>query len=257
LGSVLGARLAALAGNENLATEILSGEKMVAVSVASWAQPVEVSETVSGEFYVFESEAADLVLVAAPGGVALVEKSAISIIQPLPCTDDKLQFCNASMENVSTLSWLPSSKEDIYRRGVLLTAAMQLGIAEACRDRSVEYAKVREQYGKPIGAFQAIKHECAEMAVRCEAALSQIYVAAIELDDSNENAGFDITCAKVLATDAARINSNVAVQVHGGMGFTQEMDIHLFVKRAHVMDQLFGGEHRQLESLAKMAGPAV
>ncbi len=261
LGSILGTRLAAVAGDEELAASIMAGEKLVAVAIPRYSQTPVVDNTVTGEYYVFEGDDADLVLIVDDNASALVEKSAISIFKALPCTDDKMQFAAASCENVSTVAALKKSDEDIYLRGVLLTAAMQLGIAEATRDRCVEYAKVREQYGKPIGAFQAIKHYCAEMAVKCEASLSQIYVAAIELEDpakaQGDNAVFDTLCAKTLASDAAMDNANTAVQVHGGMGFTQEMDIHLFVKRAHVLDQLFGTQRKQLQQLSKLAGPAL
>ena len=133
--------------------------------------------------------------------------------------------------------------------------------AEATRDRSVEYAKVREQYGQPIGAFQAIKHYCAEMAVKCESVLSMVYHAAINLNDPQSSAGvnakYDVLCAKALASEAAQDNANVAVQIHGGMGFTQEMDIHLFVKRSHVLDQLFGGKRKHLQNIIQQDGPVL
>jgi len=265
LGNVLGTRVAAISGNEELAGQIMSGEKLVAVAIARYGQQATVKETVTGEFYVFEGEDADLVLIADEGGMALVDKSAISIFRPQPCMDEKVQMAAASLENVSTAAFVPSSQEDIYLRGVVLTAAMQLGVAEATRDRSVEYAKVREQYGKPIGAFQAIKHYCAEMAVKCESVKSTLYHAAINVENHllgvnpqhGDNYKFDSLCAKALASDAAQDNANTAVQIHGGMGFTQEMDIHLFVKRAHVQDMLFGGKRKQLQNLIKQAGPVL
>jgi len=261
LGSVIGAHLAALAGKEDLAAAIISGEKLIAVAIATNSQKPEIGETVSGEFYVFEGRDADLVLVADENGLALVQKSSISIFQSMVCMDEKIQMALASLDNISTVAHVPASKHNIYLRGVLLTAAMLLGVAQATRDRSVAYAKVREQYGKPIGAFQAIKHYCAEMAVKCESVMSMLYHAAIVLSNPKgaygENYQFDTLAAKALASNAAQDNANTAVQIHGGMGFTQEMDIHLFVKRAHVLDQLFGGKRKQLHKLIALAGPVL
>jgi len=236
LGSVLGARVAALSGNTALAEKIISGEKLVGVAIAD---------------YVFEAVDADLILIADETGVSLTEKSSLGKTERIPCMDEKVQMERASLKNLKMIAMVPSTTENIYLRGVLLTAAMQLGIAQATRDRSVAYAKVREQYGKPIGSFQAIKHYCAEMAVKCESVMSMVYHAAVTSSE------FDIVATKLLASDAAQHNANTAVQIHGGMGFTQEMDIHLFVKRAHVLDQLFGGKRQQASRLISLNGPVL
>jgi alkylation response protein AidB-like acyl-CoA dehydrogenase len=261
LGSVIGAHLASLAGEKELAAAIISGEKLVALAIPAYVQKPEIGMTVTGDFYVFEGRDADLVLIADDNGLALVEKSAISVFQSIVCMDEKIQMALISLDNVSTLAQVAAEKENIYLRGVLLTSAMLLGIAQATRDRSVAYAKVREQYGKPIGAFQSIKHYCAEMAVKCESVMSLLYHAAIVLNNPKgsygENYQFDTLAAKALASQAAQDNANTAVQIHGGMGFTQEMDIHLFVKRAHVLDQLFGGKRKQLQKLITLSGPVL
>lgn len=261
LGSVMGAHLATLAGEKELAAAIINGEKLVALATSTYLQKPQIAATVSGEFYVFEGHDADLVLIADESGLALVDKSAISVFQNVVCMDEKIQMALISLDHVSTQAHATASKDNIYLRGVLLSAAMLLGIAQATRDRSVAYAKVREQYGKPIGAFQAIKHYCAEMAVKCESVMSLLYHAAIVLSNPQgaygENARFDTRAAKILASNAAQDNANTAVQIHGGMGFTQEMDIHLFVKRAHVLDQLFGGKRTQLQKLITLAGPVL
>lgn len=236
LGSVLGARVAAVSGNMALAEKIISGEKLVAVSVSD---------------YIFEAGDADLVLLADEKVLSLVEKNSLGKTDKIPCMDEKVQLERVSLKNTTSIASVLSSTENIYLRGVLLTAAMQLGIAQATRDRAVAYAKVREQYGKPIGSFQAIKHYCAEMAVKCESVMSMVYHGAVTSSE------FDIVATKLLASDAAQHNANTAVQIHGGMGFTQEMDIHLFVKRAHVLDQLFGGKRQQADRLISLNGPVL
>ncbi|MER5731587.1 acyl-CoA dehydrogenase [Streptomyces sp. NPDC002138] len=112
--------------------------------------------------------------------------------------------------------------------GALLTAALQLGSALRTTELAVRYAKEREQFGQPIGAFQAVKHLCAQMLVRGEVARTAVYAAAVT-GDPGEIAG-----AKLLADEAAVRNARDCLQVHGGMGFTWEADVHLHLKRAWV-----------------------
>ncbi|MEV6313677.1 acyl-CoA dehydrogenase family protein, partial [Streptomyces sp. NPDC051776] len=123
----------------------------------------------------------------------------------------------------------PCSGPAVLRReAALLTAAQQLGSASCTVDTAVRYAGEREQFGQPIGAFQAVKHLCAQMLVRAEVARSAVYAAAVTGDV------YDIAAAKLLADDAAVRNARDCLQVHGGMGFTWEADVHLHLKRAWV-----------------------
>ncbi|MFE0174232.1 acyl-CoA dehydrogenase family protein [Streptomyces sp. NPDC059002] len=110
----------------------------------------------------------------------------------------------------------------------LLTAAEQLGSAARTTEMAVQYAREREQFGQPIGAFQAVKHLCAQMLVRTEIARSAVYAAAVTGDP------LEICGAGLLADDAAARNARDCLQVHGGMGFTWEADVHLHLKRAWV-----------------------
>ncbi|MFE6907647.1 acyl-CoA dehydrogenase family protein [Streptomyces erythrochromogenes] len=112
--------------------------------------------------------------------------------------------------------------------GALLTAALQVGSALRTVELAVRYAGEREQFGQPIGAFQAVKHLCAQMLVRAEVARTAVYAAAVT-GDPGEAAG-----AKLLADEAAVRNARDCLQVHGGMGFTWEADVHLHLKRAWV-----------------------
>jgi alkylation response protein AidB-like acyl-CoA dehydrogenase len=112
--------------------------------------------------------------------------------------------------------------------GALLTAALQVGSALATCDTAVGHARDREQFGQPIGAFQAVKHLCAQMLVRAELARTAVYAAAVTGDP------VEIAGAKLLADEAAVRNARDCLQVHGGMGFTWEADVHLHLKRAWV-----------------------
>ncbi|WP_335933757.1 acyl-CoA dehydrogenase family protein [Streptomyces sp. PTD5-9] len=110
--------------------------------------------------------------------------------------------------------------------GALLAAAEQLGSAARTTDLAVRHAGAREQFGAPIGSFQAVKHLCADMLVRAELARCAVYAAAVTGDP------VEIAGAKLLADDAAVRNARDCLQVHGGMGFTWEADVHLHLKRA-------------------------
>ncbi|MEV0444268.1 acyl-CoA dehydrogenase family protein [Streptomyces spectabilis] len=126
----------------------------------------------------------------------------------------------------------------------LLLAAEQLGSACGTRDLAVQYARERAQFGQPIGAFQAVKHLCAELLVRTEVARAAVYAAAVT-GDPGEVAG-----AKLLADEAAVRNARDCLQVHGGMGFTWEADVHLHLKRAWVRAGLGTTAARAEEELA-------
>jgi alkylation response protein AidB-like acyl-CoA dehydrogenase len=133
-------------------------------------------------------------------------------------------------------------------QGAVLTAAFQLGMADRLVEMSVAYAKGREQFDRPIGSFQAIKHLLADMVVRTEVARAAVYAAGASLDE-----GIDVRAqavAKALAGEAAIMNGKAATQVHGGMGFTWEVDLHLYLKRAWVLDTHFGSSEHHFDAVA-------
>jgi alkylation response protein AidB-like acyl-CoA dehydrogenase len=146
----------------------------------------------------------------------------------------------------------------LSRVGTLLASSLQLGAAQASLDVAVGYALEREQFGVPIGSFQALKHIMADMYVRVGLARSATYAAAAVLDDpSVGRLDRSLAGAKLLAGEAAVDNGKAAVQILGGMGFTWEMAPHFFMKRALVLDYAFGTPERQAlaisESLAREA----
>ncbi len=138
----------------------------------------------------------------------------------------------------------------LRRAGTVLAAAEAVGVAERTLEASVEYAKVRQQFGKPIGSFQAVKHRCADMAVRVEAARASTFWAAVALRDGLEDAGRQVHVAKTLAVSAAIANASDNIQNHGGMGYTWEADAHLYLKRAWLVEHAFGTRVAHLDTLA-------
>ena len=137
--------------------------------------------------------------------------------------------------------------------GAVLTAAYQVGMADAVAELTLAYAKERQQFDRPIGSFQAIKHMLADTRVRSEVARAAVYAAAVTLDDPMVgDPARAAASAKLLAGEAAVTNAKVATQVHGGMGFTWEVDVHLYLKRAAVLATQFGGVDAQAERMAAL-----
>lgn len=144
---------------------------------------------------------------------------------------------------------------EVWDLGQLGAAAMLVGIAEAALDLIVEYAKVRETFGRQIGSYQAVRHPCADMAVRVEAARSQLWFAAASVKGGRPDARAHLIAAKHLANEAALTNADVNIQLHGGIGVTDEHHAHLLLKRALLLGRLFGAKRTLLEQLlhAKLA----
>ncbi len=145
----------------------------------------------------------------------------------------------------------PSEMKRWRRDGAVLSAAMLVGIASACTEAAVAYAKERKQFGRVIGSFQAVKHICADMLVREEVARNGVYAAAVLCDDAGSgDAERAVAGARLLAGEAALANGKASIQVHGGMGYTWEVDAHLYLKRAVLMSTRFGRADELAETVA-------
>jgi alkylation response protein AidB-like acyl-CoA dehydrogenase len=163
----------------------------------------------------------------------------------IPCVDESLRLAEVVVSE--QIARIPDG--DLALRYRVLLSAMFLGIAEAARDRSVAYATDREQFGRPIGTFQAVKHRCADMAVRCEVALSQLHFSSLLVGDGRDDAGPYVTSALVLCRRAAKDNSAVNIQNHGGIGFTKELGAHRLAARSLVLGHACGAETELRQSL--------
>lgn len=198
-----------------------------------------------GEFYLLDANPARWVLLVDESFSGLLPKDAFTNIEKCRGTDNVVTIESCRLADVPAGARVYPADGMMYDRARLAVAAYTLGIAEATRDMAVEYAKTRQQFGKPIGSFQAVKHLCAEMAIRAEAALCQVTYAALVAAENSGGREFQSTAAKLVAVDAALQNAAKNIQVHGAIGFTAEADAHLFLKRAHLMDQLWGDTRRQ------------
>jgi len=141
--------------------------------------------------------------------------------------------------------------ESLLRRAAVMSSAEMLGAARRCLDMSVEYAKVREQFGQPIGSFQAIRHRCAEMLLEVENAHAAVYYAAWALTAGAEDAAVASSICKSYVNEAARKVCGDSIQVHGGIGFTWEYDLHLYMKRAKALEPLYGDTEYHRELIAR------
>jgi len=193
----------------------------------------------------------DVLLVLSDAGVERLDPASL-VATPLPRPMDPLT-------PVWSLAGLPAGEPVAgpevaawWRRdGAVLTGALQVGMAQWSCDLAVEYAKGRVQFGRPIGGFQAVKHLCADMAVRAEVARIAVQAAAVTVDQPDVGDP-DVAAAgaKLLADEAAVTNGRSCIQVHGGMGFTWEVPAHLAYKRARVLATQFGGDDALAEALA-------
>jgi alkylation response protein AidB-like acyl-CoA dehydrogenase len=225
------------------------------------AVPTTTGWTLTGtKRFVPWAHVADVLLVPAraPEGLALflVESSAPGLtLAPVTGMDLGTRWTSITLERVPVSAEARLGAGDqapvlerLLRRGAVGAAAEMLGAARRCLDMSVGYAKVREQFGQPIGSFQAIRHKCAEMLLKVENAFAATYYAAWALDAGAEDAALAASVAKAYVSDAAREVCGDAIQVHGGIGFTWEYDLHLYFKRAKALEPMFGDPdyHREL-----------
>jgi alkylation response protein AidB-like acyl-CoA dehydrogenase len=125
-------------------------------------------------------------------------------------------------------------------RALVALSAELCGVAQRAMEMSVDYAKTRQQFGRPIGSYQAVSHKCADMLVQVESAKSLTYYAAWAVDEDVPEAPLAAAMAKAYASDAARSVTANAIQVHGGIGFTWEHDMHLYFKRAKWGETMLG-----------------
>lgn len=153
-----------------------------------------------------------------------------------------LELAEVEIGNEDVLGGAPDPAHAalLFDLGAAAAAAQQAGIAARLLDEAVAYAKQRVQFGQPIGAFQAIKHKCADMATAVEGARAASYHAALALAEGGTDVARAVSVAKAFCGDTARLVCREALQIHGGIGFTWELGLHLWVRRAKALELSFG-----------------
>ena len=194
--------------------------------------------------YVADAHVADLLLLRAGGEVHAVLADAVELT-PQPSIDPA--------RRLFSVEWTPAPKTRIasgedarkaadaaFDRGALAASLQLLGIAARLVELGAAYAKERHQFGKPIGSFQAVKHRLADALIGVEFARPVVYWAAFSVARNLEDRPRDVSMAKAFASDAAEVASRAALQVHGAIGYTEEHDLHLWLKRAQVLAWAWG-----------------
>jgi alkylation response protein AidB-like acyl-CoA dehydrogenase len=181
------------------------------------------------------------------------------LVEPADATIEPVRLIDStrSYARVAASDGEPLPEETGMYGPIVALAAELTGVAQRAMDMAVQYAKEREQFGRPIGAYQAVSHRCAAMLYDVEEARSLTYYAAWTADAEPETLPLAANMAKARASDAAWSVTASALQVHGGIGFTWEHDLHFLLKRAKVAGQLLGTARQHRDRVADMVGLAA
>jgi alkylation response protein AidB-like acyl-CoA dehydrogenase len=210
---------------------------------------------------VLDAGSADFFLVAtADGGRHIVETGTEGVtVTAEESIDPTRRLSSIRFDGVRPQATLTGSGEDyhpVFHRACVALAAESTGLAQRALEMSVAYAKDRQQFGRPIGAYQAVSHRCAQMLLETENARSAVYGAAWAADAEPESLPLAASMAKAYSSDAGWRVPDAAIQVHGGIGFTWEHDLHFFLKRGRANAAMFGDAkwHRERVADAVLAG---
>ncbi|BCO98569.1 MULTISPECIES: acyl-CoA dehydrogenase family protein [Mycobacterium avium complex (MAC)] len=283
-GPLIGNTLAAVAisqsGRDDLCSEILpllaGGQAVAAWAFAESRQPWDADGvcTVATEHadgfrlqgiktVVQNADSASWILVAAHLGGRLAQflvdrRAAGLAVRRLRTLDITRRFDEVALDDVvvapSALLHAGEAAEAALahqnRCGAVLISADNIGVGEAVLDMTVKYAKLRVQFGRPIGSFQAVKHKCATMRMWLQASKAATYYAAMAVAADADDAEEAASVAKAYTSSAIAALTSEALQVHGGIGFTWEHDLHLYHRRAKANQVLFGDQYLHHERLA-------
>ena len=263
--------------------KIAAGDKRVALA---WMEPsaqlgpagVTLTAVKRGEkfalsgtkLFVHDAHTADALVVAArtrPGAGAdgvslfLLPKGTKGLeVTLLPTMDQTRKLCEVACSDVTVgadallgaagAGWAPLSR--VLDRATVALCAEMCGGAQKVLDMTVEYAKIRQAFGRPIGSYQGVKHRAADMLVDVENSKSITYYAAWALDEGSPEAPLAVSMAKAYVSDAFRRVSAAGIQLHGGIGFTWEHDLHLYFKRAKGSEFTFGDATHHRERVAQL-----
>ncbi|HEY3134592.1 MAG TPA: acyl-CoA dehydrogenase family protein [Blastocatellia bacterium] len=261
------ARLQAICEGKSKATVALLEES------ASWdadavklsATPVDGGYKLNGKkLFVSDASVANLIITVARAGSDLVlafvdSKTSGVSIKPMPGIDATRLLCAVEFDDVvveakdvlNDSAKARAALDHALDVATLALTAEMVGGMQWMLDASVEYAKTRKQFGKPIGQFQAVQHHCANMLLMAESARSAVYYAAWIMSNDLKLGPLTVSMAKAYASDAYREAGNLAIQVHGGVGFTWDENIHFYYKRAKASELMFGDATYHRERIAR------
>jgi alkylation response protein AidB-like acyl-CoA dehydrogenase len=278
LATVLGANLLQLSDDQQAKADLLpgiaDGSTIATVALAEadgqWtAENLSTTATGSGDSwtlegqksYVLDGATATLLLVVAqtPGGpsVFAVEGSASGVTRKSLTTLDmtrklaEVSFSGTPARLIGAEGDAATLVPQLMRIAVVLLATEQVGGAQRCLERTVEYVNIRYQFGRPVGSFQAVKHRCADMLLEVESARSAAYYALWALAEGSDDAEISVDLAKAYCSEAYWIAASDSIQLHGGIAFTWEHDAHLYYRRAKSTSLLFGTPTEHWDAVAE------
>jgi alkylation response protein AidB-like acyl-CoA dehydrogenase len=214
---------------------VLDGEKILVLDAAS--ADFFLVATADGRRHIVESDA---------DGVTVTPETSIDLTRRL----SSVRFDGVRVAAGDSLPGSEAEYFDVFHRLCVALAAESTGVAQRTLEMAVAYAKDRQQFGRPIGAYQAVSHRCAQMLLETENSRSAVYGAAWAADAEPESLHLAASMAKAYASDAGWRVPNASIQVHGGIGFTWEHDLHFFLKRGRANAAMFGDAKWHRERVA-------
>jgi alkylation response protein AidB-like acyl-CoA dehydrogenase len=261
LDVVLAVELLTAAGEqETLLAEVCEGKRLVTIARddAPFAgEPGSATHCRGGriegrKFFVPFAATADALLVTTVEGIHLVR--APFDVTPLPTLDLAARFGEVRLSGPATPCGASGLLERVDRLAAVGAAAILLGLMSRALETTLAYVQTREAFRRPIGSFQALQHRLAEMLLRTESTRSAVYRAAWCLATADPAGPLAAAAAKAYAGEAARLVCGEAIQMHGGIGFTWELDLHFLFKRAKTLEMHYGSTETQLERALGAAG---
>lgn len=258
LGHAMAARAIAAGGSAAQQGEwlpgMLGGDVIAACSGSN--SVVAEGNALTGTYkFVAHGAVADVFVLRAGTGLWIVRADAPGVAITAETTMDQTRpFATVTLDGApgDPLPDSPAALQAAHEAGWICAAAEALGVAQAALARTVDYAKERVQFGRPIGSFQAYKHRLADMVIEIEQARSAVYWAACAVDEGSDEAELALHAAKSFAADTAFMCAGNMIQLHGGIGFTWEHDAHLFFKRARALQSMLGSGNAHRDRIAAL-----
>ncbi len=183
---------------------------------------------------------------------------------PVDALDPSLRLVHVGLDGITVPAGdvlappgtAPALLERCLSEGAVAAAALIVGTCQDILDRTIDYAKTRKQFDQPIGRFQAVKHKLADMYVAVERARSLVYFAALTIAEDDPRRDIATSMAKAAAGDCQRLVTEDGLQLHGGIGYTWEYDLHLYLKRAKSLEVLLGDSRLHRKKIARQLGLA-
>jgi alkylation response protein AidB-like acyl-CoA dehydrogenase len=254
------AALAAAGGQDGVLRDISAGRTLVTVARDDAAYSGEHGPAVTVEngrvrgrkYFVPFAASADALLVATADAIYLA--AAPFDVTALPVFDLGQRFGMVAFDHAAQHIAPVGVLTSIDRLGAVGASAMLLGVMSRALELTLDYVQTRQAFKRPIGAFQALQHRLADMLLKTESTRSAVYRAAWCFDAQDPDLALACAAAKAYAGDAARLVCGEAIQMHGGIGFTWELDLHVYFKRAKTLEQHYGSTEAQLECALAAAG---